>query len=94
MFVQVAEEEFRASITLGCGSAEPLEGRLVVLIGGIVAQIRLREVILSNGVALFRLRSQLGKGGAGILLRLWRGVTGLDRHKHGGEKQQPRKKRI
>jgi hypothetical protein len=94
MFVQVAEEEFRASITLGRGRTEPLEGTLVVLIGGIVAQIGVSEVVLSNGVALFRLRSQLEKGRAGILLGLWRGVTGLNRHKHGGEKQQQCKKRV
>ena len=67
MFVQKAEEEFRAGIPLGRGRTEPLEGRLGVLIGGIVAQIKLREVVLSNGVALLGLRSQLGKGRASIL---------------------------
>jgi hypothetical protein len=58
-----------------------------------MAQIGLREVVLSNGVTLFRLRPQLGNGCAGILLRLCRSVTGLNRYKHGGEKQQPWKKR-
>src|SRR5882762_7485402 len=94
MLVQIAEEEFRVGVTLGSGGTEPLEGRLVVLIGGIMAEIRLREVVLSNGIALLGPRSQLQKRRADILLRLWRGVTGLNCYKHSGEKQQPCKKRV
>jgi hypothetical protein len=69
-----------------------------VVEAGIVAQIRQREFVLRDGIALLRLRSQRGEGRAGILLRLRRGVAGgitgrngreLNRNKHGGEKQQP-----
>ena len=55
MFVQIAQEKFRVGITLGGGGAEPLESRLVVVISGIMAEIGLRQVVLSNGVALFGL---------------------------------------
>jgi len=60
------------------------------------AKIRLRKVVLRNGIALFRLRLQLGEGRAGVLLSLWRSVNRhkLNRHKRGGEKQQPCKQRI
>ena len=78
------------SVTLGRRRTEPLGGRLVVFIGGIGAQkIRLRKVVLRNGIALFRLRLQRGRGRAGVLLRLWRSVNRhkLNRHKHGGERQ-------
>src|SRR5260370_7145249 len=94
MFVQIAEKEFRVGIILGGGSTEPLEGRLIVLIGGIMPEIRLRESILGDGIAVLRLRLQGGKGSAGILLRFWRGVTGLNHCKYNGDKHQPCKKLI
>ena len=93
MFIQMAEEKFRAGIPLGRGRTEPLEAGLVVLIRG-VPQIRLRDLVLSKGVAVLGLRLQLGKRRAGILRRLWYSATALSGCKHGGEKQQRNEKRV
>src|SRR5260370_26419340 len=87
MFVQIAEKEFRVGIILGGGSTEPLEGRLIVLIGGIMPEIRLLEFKLGDRIAVLPLRLEVRKGRRGICLRLERGANSLNHYKHSGENQ-------